>query len=281
MELTKKEAIKFLEIPEKDFENYHKKSEEIIGYKKRNRWYFDKNELIKWNDIRIHNTITLSLEQYEECFEFAIKMAYSGLTKFGIRGTRSEVQLADDVILGIMVEVALKDFLKLNFNYEVVLDMDVHTDNITPQDIVGIVESGRERQPNLDIGVKGSKFKNCFLVLGENEYTRDDRKSDIYVFGRVGLPSDHLFRILRDHSFFNKVSKTLEVWKKKYPDDKKRNTIDELTSVDVWICGYCEHKEFVKTKHIPGQVFDGNRYVKNIRDLHNSDKDWKRLVRRL
>ena len=36
-ELTRKEAIEFLDIPEKNFDNYFKKSEEIKGYKKENR----------------------------------------------------------------------------------------------------------------------------------------------------------------------------------------------------------------------------------------------------
>ena len=54
----------------------------------------------------------------------------------------------------------------------------------------------------MKVGVKGSKLKNCFLVLSKNEVKKADRKSDVYVFGRVDLPSDHLFRIIRNRGFF-------------------------------------------------------------------------------
>jgi len=46
--------------------------------------------------------------------------------------------------------------------------------------------------------------------LGANEVEFKDRKSDVYIFARVGLPSDHLFRILRSHSFFYKLRKFFE-----------------------------------------------------------------------
>jgi hypothetical protein len=222
------------------------------------------------------------MREYERCFKFAIEMAYSGLTKYGkIRGNRSEVQLADDVILGILVEMGLKKFLKKKFDLEITLDMDVHTGVITPQDVIGVIEKGKQRIPALDLGVKGSKYKSCFMVLGKNEYEKKGRKSDAYIFGRVDLPSDHLFRILRNHSFFKKARNTLEKWKKKHPDDRKRKTIDGLKTINVWICGYSWHKELNRRKSIPGQKFEDFRYVKNVKDMHNSDKDWSKLIKNL
>lgn len=279
--LNSREAREYLDIPKKNFENYFKYSKEIKAFKKRGRWWFKKLDLDVWNKLRKERTVTLTLAEYEECFEFAIKMAYSGLTKYGIRGTRSEVQLVDDVILGILVEMALQKFLKEKLNYEIVLDMDIHT-GIVPQDIVAIVKDGKKTKPKLKVGVKGSKSKSCFLVLKENEYLREDRKSDLYIFGRVLLPSDHLFRILRDHSFFKKARKILERWNKEYPKDKKYKTIGELKEVDVWICGFTEYKNLRKTTEIPGQKFDGGyRYVKNVLYMNNSDEDWKKLINKL
>jgi hypothetical protein len=108
--LNKKEAIAFLGIPEKNFKNYQESSGEIIGEKISNRWYFDKSHLSDWANLKESRTINLSLKEYEKCFEFAIKMVYGGLALNGIRGQRSEVQAADDVILGILAEHAIKNF---------------------------------------------------------------------------------------------------------------------------------------------------------------------------
>ena len=204
-EITKKEAIYLLGIDQKSFENYHQKSCELNGFKKNNRWYFDKHDILEWDSLRKLRTVQLSMKEYEECFEFAIKMVYGGLALHGIRGQRSEVQAADDVILGILAEHGIKKFLKNKFDTEILLDEEVHPEHITPQDFDKIKDNGVFRVPHLGVGVKASKLKNAFLVLGSNEVEFEERKSDVYIFARVDLPSDHLFRILRDHSFFKKV----------------------------------------------------------------------------
>ncbi|MCX6722176.1 MAG: hypothetical protein NTY04_03225 [Candidatus Staskawiczbacteria bacterium] len=273
--ITKKEAIKLIEIPEKDFKNYHEFSEEIKGRQINRRWYFDKNDLIIWKSLKENRTINLSIEEYEVCFEFAIKMVYGGLSLNGIRGQRTEVQAADDVILGILAEHAIKTFLHKKFSTDIKLDEKVHPEEITPQDFDQIRDKGVFRRPKLGVGVKASKMKNAFLVLGSNEFELPERKSDVYIFARVGLPSDHLFRILRGHSFFGKVRKFLD----EHVNFKK---ILKIEKIPVWICGFAYAEELEKVTSIPGQEFsNGHRYVKSVGKLHNSDKDWKDLIRKL
>ena len=60
---------------------------------------FKKDKLNQWNELR-KGTANLNIIEYEKCFHFAIKMAYgSGASHgVGIRGVRSEVQMADDFI---------------------------------------------------------------------------------------------------------------------------------------------------------------------------------------
>lgn len=271
-DFKKKEAIEFLGISEKQFENYFKYSEEITGYKEKNKWYFKKEELKKWKNTKKNRTIELSLEDYERCFEFAIRMVYGGMSLNGIRGQRSEVQAVDDVILGILAEYAVKKFIKENFKVEIGLDEEVHTEKITPQDFVTVKKKGKkEKAPKIGVGVKASKIKSGFLVLGENEVEMKERKSDAYIFARVDLPTDHLFRILRDHSFFKNAKDCLD-------KDNKSRKIEELENVPVWICGITYLKELEKVKEIPGQKFDGNRYVKSVGKMHNSDADWKSFI---
>lgn len=277
--LKKKETIEFLKINEKEFDNYFKNSNEIEGEKKGNRWFFDKDKLLEWSKLKKERTVMLSLNEYEKCFEFAIKMVYGGLALHGMRGKRSEVQAADDVILGILGEYSIKKFLKENFRTEIELDEEVHTEEITPQDIIKIKINGKWKNPRLDIGIKGSKMKNGFLVLGSNEVERKERHSDAYIFIRIGLPSDHLFRILRDHSFFKKVKDFLD--KKVSQGNNKFRKINILSEIPVWICGYVYDHELEKKDKIPGQNFDGYRYVKSVSKMHNSDKDWKELLKKL
>lgn len=273
--LTKKEAIEFLCITEGEFNNYCEFSKEITGTLIRRRWYFSKNELSAWKDLKENRTVPLTKEEYETCFEFAIKMVYGGLSLNGIRGQRTEVQAADDIILGILAEHAVKKFLQSKFSVEVLLDEAVHPNEITPQDFDQIKDGENFRKPKLGVGIKASKMKNAFLVLGSNEVELAGRKSGVYIFARVGLPSDHLFRILRDHSFFGKVRKFFE----ENPNFKK---ILKLEKIPVWICGFAYIDELEQVTSIPGQVFsNGHRYVKSVANLHNSDEDWKELLNRL
>jgi len=274
-ELKKKEAIEFLGISEKNFDNYFKFSKEITGKKKSGRWYFDKKKLNEWKKSKHERTINLKIKEYEKSFEFAIKMVYGGLSLHGIRGKRTEVQAADDVILGILAEHAIKNFLKKKFNTEIKLDEAIHPEYITPQDFDLIKDNNKFRKPKLGVGVKASKIKNAFLVLGENEVDLLERKSDVYIFARIDLPSDHLFRILRDHSFFGKVRKFFD-------KNEKFRKIEKLADIPVWICGFVYLKELDRVKKIPGQEFDkGHRYVKSVSKMHNSDDDWKNLIKKL
>ena len=206
--LSKKEAIQHLDIEEKEFENYQKYSGEIKGTKIRGRWYYNKQSLDSWKRSKDFSTVLLSRDEYEKCFVFAIQMAYSKSSSAGtgIRGVRSEMQQADDWILGILAEFGLKKFLKKKFKLNISLDTEPHPNEITAQDI--ILVDGKE--PGIKVAVKSSKPKSCFNVIPPIEYEEDDRKSDVYVFARVYLPSDHLFRILRDHLFFRKARGMIE-----------------------------------------------------------------------
>lgn len=273
--ITKNEAIAFLGIPNNEFKNYHESSEEIHGEQIRRRWYFDKDALVVWKNLKEARTINLSIEEYETCFEFAIKMVYGGLSLNGIRGARSEVQAADDVILGILAEHGVKKFLSQKFQTEINLDEEVHPGEITPQDFHEIKEGDVFRIPNLGVGIKASKMKNAFLVLSAIEVESAERKSDAYVFVRVGLPSDHLFRILRNHSFFARVRKFLE-------ENLRFKKIEALENIPIWICGFSYVEELQKVTEIPGQEFtNGHRYVKSVANLHNSDEDWRNLIAKL
>jgi len=276
--MNSKEAQEYLSINKKEFENFFKNSKEIPAVKEKGRWQFKKSDLDSWKKLKEKRTVNLTLAEYEKCFEFAIKMAYSSNASHGtgIRGVRSEVQMADDFILGILAEQGVQKFLKDKFGVEIKLDMEVHPDHITPQDFDGIYEQGKLRSVKIGVAVKSSKVKSCFNIIPPIEYENEGRKSDVYIFVRVGLPSDHLFRILREHSFFKKVKDFLE-------EEDNFKKIKELGKIPIWIAGFSYHEEFKKVTEIPGQKFDGNpnyRYAVSVGEMHNSDEDWKELIKK-
>jgi len=208
-QLSKKEAIEFLGIDPKEFENYHKNSGEITGNKVRGKWKFYKSFLERWKEKKKNHTVFLSHDKYEKCFVFAIQMAYSKSSSAGtgIRGgTRSEMQQADDWIFGILAEFGLQKFLNDKYGIKIQLDTEPHPGRITAQDIVGV----NGNPPGIRVAVKSSKAKSGFIVLDPSEYKNKERRADVYIFARVYLPSDHLFRILRAHSFFKRARGSLE-----------------------------------------------------------------------
>ena len=179
VDLTRREAIAYLNIREKHFDNYVKSSNEIAHYKKSNRYYFTKNELDRWKDLRDSRTVYLSMEEYQKCFILAIQMAYTKKPSAGtgIRGVRSEMQVADDWILGIMAEFALKKFLKEKYQIEIELDTEPHPkEGITAQVVVTV----NGKIPNLKVAMKASKEKNCWIVLDPLEYNDSRRSSDVH-----------------------------------------------------------------------------------------------------
>jgi hypothetical protein len=54
------------------------------------------------------------------------------------------------------------------FNFDIGLDFGIHA-GIVPQDIISITENKKTRDPKINIGIKSSKPKSAYLVLGENE----------------------------------------------------------------------------------------------------------------
>src|SRR3989344_8757632 len=165
--LNSKEAREYLNIDQKEFENYSRNSKEIKSSERSGKYFFKKEDLDSWNKLKESRTVILSLSEYEKCFEFAIKMAYSTKASHGtgIRGVRSEVQMSDDFILGILAEHGVQKFLKDKYHTEVELDTKVHPDHITEQDFIGIKENSKLRKLKIGVAIKSSKWKNCYNII--------------------------------------------------------------------------------------------------------------------
>ena len=77
------------------------------------------------------------------------------LSDWGTARQREFGQKVTNWIKGQLAEVAVKKFLNREFGIFIELDFQIY-DEIVPQDIIAVKESGKERKPKIDIGIKYS-----------------------------------------------------------------------------------------------------------------------------
>ena len=275
--LTKKEAIDFLGLDEKTFDNYFKNAAEFSSLDRngsRGRFYFSEGKLSEWKDSFKWRTVELTKDDYALCLDFALAQHFRGyvLSDWGTARQREFGQKITNWVKGQLGEVAVKKFLKKEFSFDVELDFDIYND-IVPQDIIGVMYKGKMRKPKVGVGIKSSKPKSAFLVLGENEITIPERRSEIYIYCRPNIPDDHLLRLTKE--------KVVEAVKNKPHYSKYKDIIPNLENIPCEIAGWCNYKDLEKVKSIPGQEFDGVRYVKQSGLLKKTKKDWQDFIKLL
>ncbi len=200
--LTRAEAIEFLGLDPKIFNNFFQSAGEFNCLPRQNnrgRYYFDKTVLQDWRNSFEWRTIELDIDDYSLCLDFALAQHFRGyvLADWGTARQREFGQKITNWVKGQLAEVAVKKFFEKEFGVVVELDFEIH-DDIVPQDIIAVVENGQHRNPKIGVGIKSSKPKSAYLVLSENEITIQERRSDIYIFCRPDIPDDHLLRITKN-----------------------------------------------------------------------------------
>lgn len=278
--LTKREAVEFLGIDEKTFNNFFKNAREFKNIPRQNgrgRFIFDKTELENWLKSYKWRTVNLDIKDYALCLDFALAQHFRGyvLADWGSARQREFGQKITNWVKGQLAEVAVKKFFKNEFNIDVELDFRIY-ENIVPQDIIGIVENRKTREPKIGVGIKSSKPKSAFLILSENEVNLKERRSDTYIFCRPDIPDDHLLRITRE--------RIIDLVKKQQHYPTYKDNVPEFTGVPCEIAGWCDVGELEKTEasKIPGlEEATGFRYVKKTGLLHKDKESWKKLLNRL
>ncbi|MBA7513762.1 hypothetical protein ES705_05780 [subsurface metagenome] len=275
--LTKRQAVQLLGLDKKIFENYFKNAGEINCLprtSKRGRFLFKEDELKQWLEAYKRRILKLSIDDYKLCLDFALAMHFRGyvLSDWGGGRQREFGQKISNWVRGQLGEVAVKKFFKREFDVDVKLDFNLHKE-IVPQDIIGVLEKGKIREPKINIGIKASKPKNAYLVLGKNEVVRPERRSEFYIFCRPDLPDDHLLRIARKQIVATvKEEQHYPVYKDKMPS---------LSSIPCEVAGWCLISELEEVTSIPGQSFEGIRFVRKSGLLYRSREKWKELLSRL
>lgn len=275
--LTKKEAIVYLGLDDKTFDNYFKNALEFPCMDRggaRGRFYFDKDTLQKWKDALIWRTVELNKEDYALCLDFALAQHFRNYVQsdFGTGRQREFGQKITNWVKGQLGEVGVKKFFEREFGIKVELDFDIR-DGIVLQDITGIFEKNRLRVPKIGIGIKSSKPKSAFLVLGENEIRIEGRRSDFYIYCRPNIPDDHLLRLSR--------KEVIDSVKDKPHFSRYKDLIPGFTNIPCEVVGWCKWTDLKEVSSIPGQEFDGTRFVIESGRLRKSKEDWLELIRQL
>ena len=275
--LTKKEAVIYLGLDVKTFDNYFKNAAEFPCLERnggRGRFYFNEDVLREWKNGLAWRTVELDIDDYALCLDFALAQHFRNYVQsdFGTGRQREFGQKITNWVKGQLGEVAAKEFLKREFGIIVELDFDIR-DDIVLQDITGIEEDGKMRTPKIGIGIKSSKPKSAFLVLGENEIRIKERRSDIYIYCRPNIPDDHLLRLAKDE--------IKEVVKNKPHYPKYKDLMPDFVNIPCEVVGWCYYTDLRETSSIPGQEFDGTRFVKESGLLRKSKKDWDELIKQL
>ncbi|OGZ54458.1 MAG: hypothetical protein A3H64_01285 [Candidatus Ryanbacteria bacterium RIFCSPLOWO2_02_FULL_45_11c] len=275
--ISKKEAVEFLGLDEKTFDNYFKNAAEFPCLERnggRGRFYFDKDVLDEWKEGFNWRTVELTKEDYALCLDFALAMHFRGYVRsdFGTGRQREFGQKLTNWIKGQLGEVAVRKFIKREFEIDVELDFEIRK-KIVPQDIIRITKNGASREPKIGVGIKSSKPKNAYLILGENEVEIEGRRSDVHIFCRPDIPDDHLLRLAK--------SEVMNTVKNEQHYSKYADLIPDFSNIHCEIAGWCNAQELAHVTEIPGQKFDGMRWVKKSGLLKKTKRDWKELIKQL
>lgn len=275
--LSKKEAVKFLSLDEKIFDNYFKNANEFscLPRKGNERFRFNEDELKRWKKDLMWRTINLDFEDYTTCLDFALAQHFRGyvISDWGTSRQREFGQKITNWVKGQLGEIAVQKFFKREFGKEIKLDFDIHP-KIVPQDIIGVIENSKTRKPKIGVGIKSSKPKSAFLVLGDKEIKFKERRSNVYIYCRPDIPDDHLLRLTKDLIVKAVKDKPLFL--------KYKDLLPDFTDIPCEVVGWCGYRELKEVSSIPGQAFDnGTRFVKKSGELHKTKSDWKKLIQQL
>ena len=275
--LSKNEAVTYLGLDPKVFENYFKHAEEFPCLERvgKERFKFDQETLRAWKEDCAWRTCELDFEDYKLCFDFLLAMHFRGYvaSDWGTGRSREFGQKLTNWMKGQLAEIAVKKFLYREFGVTVELDFGIR-EKIVPQDIIGVRENRVLRDPKVKVAIKSSKPKSCFLVLGGSEIDIPDRKSDIYIFCRPEIADDHILGPMRNV--------VIQMVQNQPHYDLYKDKIPNFENIACEIAGFCQPDELEKVTSIPGQEFEnGYRYVKATGKLHRSRSEWEDLARRL
>lgn len=158
---------------------------------------------------------------------------------YGSSRQRDFGQIWGDMTRGYLAEFALAKFLKQKWDIDVELGHEVgELADYLPADIHTVHKPGEQtRQPNLKIGIKGSKWNGIWLDVPGAQF----HHSDMHIFVKVGTSRDHLFAYFKHISVFKDKILAKGVETGSLTQDEAQNLLDLLPTfepVPAYITGF-------------------------------------------
>ena len=154
-----------------------------------------------WIDQQlIPNTLLIDKDGYTEmCIDALKTISTQVLTDFGTSRQRDFGQAWADTIRGYLGEYSVVKYLQREFNVEAKL---AHQRGVAEtfydSDISEVFKEGIWRKPNINIGIKTTKFNGLWLDVAKEQFA----KSHIHVQVKIGGGSTHLFSFFKELSVF-------------------------------------------------------------------------------
>lgn len=131
--ISKKEAVNFLGLDEKAFDNFFKNADEFKNIPRENgrgRFLFEEKELRQWLEGYRWRTVQLNVDDYALCLDFALAQHFRGyvLSDWGSARQREFGQKITNWVKGQLAEVAVKKFFKSEFGINIELDFRIYED---------------------------------------------------------------------------------------------------------------------------------------------------------
>lgn len=206
----------------------------------------------------IPNTLLIDKDGYTEmCIDALKTISTQVLTDFGTSRQRDFGQAWADTIRGYLGEYAVTKFLDREFSTKTRL---AHQRGIAQtfydSDISEVFSGGVWRKPNLNVGIKTTKFNGLWLDVAKEQFA----KSDIHIQVKIGGGSTHLFSFFKELSVFR--DKILKVgldgnYLTQKESDQIWQDIPKFKSIPAYVTGFA-------IRDLPYKPLDYEGHLANI-----------------
>ena len=293
--LTVKEACDYLELPTATYLDNYVAAGELTETRRGDSVVFSQEELDRWKSER--NLFALDMRDYMKCLHFAVGSLYKYCSVAGCATSNSSelAKVVDSFMLQKLGETAFQKFMDKNFKIFINFEFKFH-EEVVSQEVTEIALPGKwlrvyNPPEKLRLTVKTIEMGNSRLVIPESEveHRRHHQLIDVYVMVRVGLPPDHLFRVLGESSRSRLGIRREETAlpRFEYLEADSGITIEEeevlipqLESIQAEIVGYTWLSELLESgvqPGIPAQELQPGYYLPTG-NLRRGDLEWRKLI---
>lgn len=235
-----------------------------------------------WIESRlIPNSVFITSEEYSKMCIHALKILLTtGAIDFGGNKQRGLWQMWADMTRGYIGEYAVVKFLQKHWQIEAELGQEKgNIKEYLPTDIHNIKKPNEKilRKPQLNIGIKTTKWNGIWLDIPGQQFTH----SDIHILVKVGAGRDHLFSFFKEISVFKDkvLKKGIDVGSINSEEaDELYESLPSFTNIPAYICGFVIKNKSYPTLSYGGKVGRNIFTVTSWNGFYNRDQDFKELI---